>query len=166
MSTFHKIAQEVVETSDETDPTKLATEFISRMEQEYRTAMSEFLDYAARGYIREVIRAGRSRNMIPSEGGYRNPANPITRQTGLAWKKILSQREYVPSIGEWVRLAEATIEQVREMASYRYQIADRNRHRAELYEKLAKTMDDRGAGRVEDLSPAVLTVVFTEGNDS
>jgi len=163
---FHQIAKRVVEDSTSTDPADLAKEFLNELDNEVTTRLkSDFLFHAAKTYMREVIRAGRSESMTEGlpQTTRADQTFSIAQHSGMAWKKILQQREYLPSSGQWIRLATATVEQVQEMATYRHQIAAQNRSRAETYEAIALLMQKRRVDRVEDLSPEDLTAIYEEG---
>jgi hypothetical protein len=70
---------------------------------------------------------------------------------------VLNSPEYVPSLGAWLHLRDATREQVLEMAGSRTAKAEANLVVAARYKRLADAMETQGATLVGDLDESLLT---------
>lgn len=150
---LHQLALETVRESASPDPGVMAEDLVNRIPAgEYRDALLMM----ARAYVCDVIRSQRT----ALNGGGRSSGSRKVEAARAAWKRLLDVPEYVPSIGAWIALRDATREQVLEMAALRQAKAAENLAVAERYEAIAKAMRREGVKTAADLGERFLETLL------
>lgn len=151
MTNLRALASEIVDSSHSPDPGVMAEELISRLKpRDFR----EMALAVARDYIRGAVLDRRRGAVTPM------PSRKV-EAAREAWKRMLDQPEFVPSVG-WVYLRDATAEQVREMADMRTSKATELTTAAARYSALADQMAKHSVMRVADLPDDVLSPLLGE----
>jgi hypothetical protein len=154
------LVRDVLDTSTAADPTNLAREVLDRIDPaDYGTALEQCM----RSYVRQMVVTSRPR--LSETGEDAPPATPtITpapkvgvpfHQRGRyaqGWRdRLMASRERDPETGEYLFFGDATIPQLLRMASFRDELADANKHKAQQLRDLATVMRQHGVLRVRDL---------------
>jgi hypothetical protein len=151
---LHGLALEIVRENGSPDPSVLAKSLVDKIKpKDYRKA----LDQMARQYVRVVMTEDARRR---GNGGGKGRGSAKVANAREAWQRILNSPEYVPSIGEWLHLRDATREQVLEMGELRMVKARENEAAAQLYFTLAKKMKTAKAEHVIDVDQTVILDLF------
>lgn len=152
---LHALATEVIRTSESVEPGELAAQLIDAIPDGDR---DEAMLVMARGYVRSVFHGMRSSAQGASHKSRGSAKVGAARE---AWQRLIDVPEYVPSLDGWIRLREATRDQVIEMAQHRTAMAQKNRAAAKRYERIAQRMGQLKAATVGDLPADVLETEFT-----
>jgi hypothetical protein len=150
---LHALALKIVRENGSPDPSVLAKSLVAAVEpDDYRDVLEEM----ARGYIRHVIGYERHSGSVAGVG------HGSSKVAGArdAWARFLAGPEFVPSLGEWVHLRDATREQVLEMAGLRFEKARENEAAGQRYKALAARMRTAKAKQVGDLDESVIADIF------
>jgi hypothetical protein len=151
---LHGLASSIVRDSQSADPHDLGIELINSIDPAH---FDEAVQAMAREYIRSIIGSLRAQANKPSTAQGSRKVEAARNQ----WRRLIEIPEFVPSLNAWVKLHEATYDQVMEMAAYRMAQAHRNAAAAKRFEKIAKSMKALNAAVVGDLPDDLLEDSFS-----
>lgn len=150
---LHALTKEIIHSSKSADPTEIAAQLVAQIPPAH---LDHAVQQMARAYVRTVISTVRQKAIAPPDG-YASRKIQAARER---WRRLLDVPEFVPSLNGWIRLHEATREQVLEMAAHRMHQADMNSAAAKRYESIAKSMKTLKAQTVGDLPEDLLAETF------
>lgn len=160
---LHAAARSVIDEGASVDPHVLAKDLVARVPADETTRVFERM---AAVYLRGVMGNVRvtERSAVARELTHSQPAGGSKKMAAArdAWQRLLDSPEYVTSAG-WLRLREATCEQVLEMSELRAIKASENIAASHRYAALAAAMKTHDAATVADLPKDVFVGVMTKG---
>lgn len=137
--------QQAMQSSSSTDPSSIARELLSQIEdEELRDALAQALP----AFVMSQVT--RSRAGVPAQNPGRSQKVAAIR---AHWERFLAERVQVD--GVWMTMAECTADDVTALAGYRRQVAEKNLAHARRFDQLAKTMRSEGAVTVAALDPSL-----------
>lgn len=152
---LHALAAAVVRESATPDPDQMVAAFVAQIDPaDYRDALIALARDLIRGAIhkqREALNGGSA-----ARGGSRK-----VEAAREAWRRLLGAPEFLPSLGQWVFLRDATHDQVLEMAGLRMQKSRELAAAAKQYRRIAETMASAGAATVGELPDTTLEALLT-----
>lgn len=134
---LRSLIREVLATSAATDPRDLAREVAARVPVEHLRGALELA-------LVEAVRVVSNRERHANREASVDPVRPSKKWSDASdlYLKVLRQREYISTDGEWKFLGDCTKDDLTAAAQLRFEQASRNVAVAKKYEKLASAMSD------------------------